>query len=308
MATEVGPGGPDGSRAGPGTASVQVRPLDRIFALYLAVTGLPLLLPSAGTAGILLLGAHIAGIGLVLGWTPARQLRASVGERWPRLARIVHDWYALAFVPALYTELGFLNTVVHGGRYYDPAIQSIEAAIFGLQPSVELAARLPYLALSELFHLGYLSYYVIVYVPVLVLYLTRRYAAFRTMMFGLLATFFVHYIWYTYFPVQGPRYLFPAPAPSVHAGPLYRLTHWILETGSSRGSAFPSSHMAVVVAVTVLARRVAPRMSWPVAVCAAGVALGAVYGGFHYAVDIVAGAALGGVVAWWAPELERRLS
>ena len=44
------------------------------------------------------------------------------------------------------------------------------------------------------------------------------------------------------------------------------------------------------------------RVGWIVAVLTVGLSIGAVYGGFHYAVDIVAGALVGlslAGVAWW---------
>jgi membrane-associated phospholipid phosphatase len=70
--------------------------------------------------------------------------------------------------------------------------------------------------------------------------------------------------------------------------------------------------MAVSVAQVVLAIRWQPRLAPVLAVVAVLVGLGAVYGGFHYGVDILAGGALGAAlgtsVVWWfgAPLQETR--
>ena len=74
-------------------------------------------------------------------------------------------------------------------------------------------------------------------------------------------------------------------------------SRWILAAGSSRGAAFPSSHMAVTVAQTVMAFRWQPKLGAILALVSLLVGVGAVYGGFHYGVDMIAGALLGLVVA-----------
>src|SRR5690606_19851180 len=113
----------------------------------------------------------------------------------------------------------------------------------------------------------------------------------------------VSYLFFIYFPVQGPRYLFPPPGGGLEVGPAYRLAHRVLEAGSSQGAAFPSSHVAVATAQTALVARLLPRLLPAVALLSAGLAAGAVYGGFHYATDVVAGLALAVVLVLAAPRI-----
>ncbi len=311
MATEApepteGTTGLDNAEVAP--EQIGTRPVDRLVALYLVAAGIPLLLPPLQPGGLVLLVAHLVGIALALGRGPAGRLRDDAARRRPRATRIAWDWYPVFLMPLLYRELEILNVAVHGGHYFDGLIQSLEAAVFASQPSLELSGTQTYLVLSEVLCVGYLSYYFIIYVPLLILYLTRRVEAFRAMMFGLMLTFFAHYLWFIYFPVQGPWFILDRPAAAVADGPACRLVEAILDAGASRGAAFPSSHLGVAVAVAVIARRVAPGMVWPVALSALGIALGAVWGGQHYAVDMVAGAVLGGLVGWYAPSLRRRLA
>jgi membrane-associated phospholipid phosphatase len=76
-----------------------------------------------------------------------------------------------------------------------------------------------------------------------------------------------------------------------------RLAVAILASGSSRGAAFPSSHMAISAAQAVIAWRWQPRVGAVLSIVALLVGLGAVYGGFHYGADMVAGAVIGLVIA-----------
>jgi membrane-associated phospholipid phosphatase len=98
------------------------------------------------------------------------------------------------------------------------------------------------------------------------------------------------------FPVEGPRYAWGAPT-GVPGGAVRSFSLAVLERGSSRGTAFPSSHAAVAVAQSIVALRYQRRVGIVVSVTSVLLMIGAVYGGFHYAIDIVAGAAIGAVAS-----------
>ncbi len=293
-------GDPEGARAR--------RAMDGLFALYLPVAGVALAFPQRPRAWPALALLHVLGAALALGIEPFGELERGVARRAPGVARVLHDWYPLAAMPLLYTELATLNVAVWGGRFFDTLIQGVEQAFFGTQPSYALSRALPYLALSEPLHASYLSYYFIIYGPPLLLYLLGRRGDFRRLVFPLMLTFFVHYLFFVYFPVQGPRYIFPAPGGVLAEGPVYRLAHRLLEAGSSRGAAFPSSHVAVSTAQVILVFRFLPRLGPLVALLALGLAFGAVYGGFHYATDAICGFILGVAVVLAAPAVERVLA
>ncbi len=79
-----------------------------------------------------------------------------------------------------------------------------------------------------------------------------------------------------------PPLRFPEPEPLVH----------VPDTGS-----FPSGHAATSFAGATILALAFPRLAVPLYVLAAAVAFSRVYVGVHYPLDIVAGAALGVVVA-----------
>lgn len=278
--------------------------MDRLLGGYFLVTALVLLFPHRPSAWPLLLTAHLLlGALLLAGW-PTR-----VRARWDHpVVRALTLWYPLLIMPAMYWELPMLAASIWDGRFFDGIVMGWEEVLFGGHPSATMARRWDLLPLSELLHLAYLAYYPVIYVLPAVLYLRGPADAFRATIFALMLGFTTSYIAFTLFPVQGPRYLFPAPGGDLSAGWLYRLTHTILETGSSQGAAFPSAHAAIAAIQTANALRYMPRAAPLLGVVTIGICVAAVYGGFHYAVDVVAGVALGGVVGWLAPAVRRRLS
>ena len=281
--------------------------LRRLFALYLFLSGIALLFPHRPRAWLVLLVLHVFGIVLLLGIGPAPIGPAWIAGRFPRAARWLGDWYTLLIMPLLYTELAVLNKAVHNGRYFDDTILAIEEQVFGGQPSREWAASFPYLPLSEFLHFSYIAYYLIIYGPFLIWYLRGRTDAHQRAAFTLMLTFFAHYVFFIYFPVQGPRYLFEAPAGVIANGFFYQLAHQILEAGSSQGAAFPSSHVGVSFTQTALTFVLLKRWAPIVLVLSIGLAVGAVYAGFHYATDAAVGLVYGLLLFVVAPALARAL-
>lgn len=283
-------------------------PTDRLIAIYAAVSATALAFPHRPAIWPALLALHVAAIAIGLGWSPVQRAWHAAGRRLPRFLAGVHDWYPLVLVPPLYSELQILNRSVWGGVYFDDIVQGWEQAIFGTQPSRAFAATFPYLPLSELLHFGYLSYYLLIVGPPLLIWLSGRRDAFRAAVFALMLTYAAFYMFFIWFPVLGPRYLFAEPGGALARGPFYRLAHVVLETGSSAGAAFPSSHVGIAVAQTIVAWRLIPRWWILFAFFTACLVPGTVYGGFHYAIDAVVGVLLGVACVTVAFPLYRRLT
>lgn len=294
-------------------------PVDVLLAGYLGVTG-ALALGSLSPVGAGLAAAHAAAIWILLGpvgrLDPAALARGApaAGASYPEsarpvpprthVARFVRVAYPVLLTPLLYTELELLNQLYVQG-YMDSLVQGWEEAAFGAQLSVLWAERQPWRWLSELMHLGYFSYYLLIPVSAVVVYRRGGQGELHrfTMITGL--AFFVCYVIFVVFPVTGPRYLYEQLEGTPARALLFDAVHAVAQGGSSKGTAFPSSHVAATVAAWLACRRVARRWYWIAAPFVLLLTLGTVYGRFHYAVDAVAGVvvALG---AWkLAPVLTR---
>jgi membrane-associated phospholipid phosphatase len=267
----------------------KLSPLDRTTLAYVGVASVftswrwPSGLPAAGLllSGLALLGLTAAVL------APRARRSGPVG-------RFLAEFYPLIATVALYTHVGLLNSA--RGVAHDALVQGWEAAVFGSQPSLEWIRSWPRPAWSNLMHAAYLSYYAILAGAPGVLWLAGRREAARRTLLLMMSTFYVCYLIFLLFPVAGPRYLFPLADNEAAAAPLAVFTHRLVAGGSAWGTAFPSSHVAVAVVAAWCSWTVLRPLGAVLIPAAILLALGTVYGQFHYAVDALAGAVLGALV------------
>lgn len=204
-----------------------------------------------------------------------------------RVGRFLGDWYPMLLLPALYGEIGVLT--VSAGFQNDLLIQRLEGWVFGSQISYRWIRESPNAVFSWVLHACYLAYYPILYASPLGLWLAGRRDASRHTIFAVMATFYLCYVVFLFFPVAGPRYAFDsAHNLATEVGPA-RFAAWLLDRGDSWGAAFPSSHVAASVVATGMALRYRRGLGLVLLPFTAGLTLAVVYGQFHYAVDALAG-------------------
>lgn len=194
----------------------------------------------------------------------------------------------------------------------DHVFASADAALFGCQPSVSFSAHMPEKVWSELFHMGYFSYYPLIALTVLAPLFTRR-ELFAPTAFTVLTAFLLYYTIYLFLPVAGPQYYFHAVGSDLilsghfpHLGDYFRyhtelasspgadgLFRTLVEATQASGerptAAFPSSHVGMSTVMLVLLWRNRHSLFWCalpfyVLLCCATVYIQA-----HYLVDVFAG-------------------
>jgi membrane-associated phospholipid phosphatase len=227
----------------------------------------------------LLLMAHVLLVALVL-LAPRARVAGPVG-------RFLGDWYPMLLLAALYGEIGVLT--LDAGFQNDLPIQRLEEWMFGSQVAYRWIREMPNPALSWILHACYLAYYPILYASPLGLWLAGRRDAARHTIFAVMATFYLCYIAFLFFPVAGPRYAFDAAHNAATDVWPARFAQWLLDKGDSWGAAFPSSHVAASVVATGMALRYRRPLGLVLLPFTAGLILAVVYGQFHYAVDATAG-------------------
>jgi membrane-associated phospholipid phosphatase len=254
------------------------------LAIYLTLVTWPIGRHTSASGVALPIAIHLT----ILAYT-LLLLAAPVRVRRPAL-----DWLTLTIGPLMYIELRWIIAGL-GAPHRDAVVVGWEHALFPSDPSATLAPRLHVPWVSELLHLAYASYYLLVYLPPIALYVRGRRDAFVSTMLALTVVYGVCFITYALFPVDGPRYLVGAAA--APEGPIRSFVLTLLDRGSSRGTAFPSSHVAASVVSSLCALRHQRLVGIAVSVMTAALTLATVYGGFHYAVDALVGVILGGL-AW----------
>ena len=266
------------------TADRQVRLAGTLAAAYLVAGTIPMALYARNTGDAVPLIAHLAAL---LACT------VLLTTAWSALA-VARDWLPLALGPYLYVELRWLITGA-GQPHADARVIQWERALFPGDLSATWAVQMPVRWISEALHIAYASYYLLVYLPPALLYLRGRRDAFATTLLALAIVYGICFTTYLFFPVDGPRFLVgPAAAPD---GPMRTFVLHLLQAGSSRGTAFPSSHVAASVVASLCALRFQPPVGVAVSLFTIGLTLGTVYGGYHYAVDALVGVIVG-LVAW----------
>ncbi len=260
------------------------QPADLVFLAYVAFSGLFILLFGWGLsrglqAGLIFMHAAMLGAGYIF---CQRALRA------PSLGGLIRDAYPLLFVTPLYWELRYLAQFFADG-YNDAAILRLEEALFGQQLALTFSQQFPYLWLSELFHMFYGLYWAMLPLAVGALYLRKQYSGFRELVYVELVVFFGCYLFYIFYPVAGPFYQFDQIGGHLADGFFYRAIRWVLADGGSMGAAFPSSHVAVAVAILLVTWRHDRAIFAGMLPLVIGLTVGTVYGRFHYGIDALSG-------------------
>ena len=264
-------------------------PYDWVAIGYLALTGVLILIFHKNVARW-----HLYLLTRAL-WLAGIISLTFINERMPFPLQFLRDWYPLSTIAIFYFEMGKLTQMVFQ-QYFDETVIHWEKRVFKGMPSLELSDRFPSTILSEILHLCYFSYYIIAVFLAAWLYFKGRIDPFQETVFAETLTFNLSLLCYPFLPATGPRYLFEKIQGKLSKGFFFKLTHSIVSRGSSKGTAFPSSHVSLSLIVLLYAHRYDSTAFLILLPMCIGLTLGTVYGRFHYAIDALVGAVLAGIV------------
>jgi membrane-associated phospholipid phosphatase len=224
-----------------------------------------------------------------------------------RLGQALHVLYPIFLLLPFYSEIGLLNAQLAPETVYanDAVIQSWEDVFFRGQVSYSWIRDHPSVFWSGLLHLAYFSYYPIVIFPPILLVLRGRPTDARAVVFAIMMAFVVCYMFFVLYPVAGPNYTFEHPTGPVREVWSAKLVYGILAGGSAFGTAFPSSHVAASTAATVALWHAWKRVGVGVTLPLLLLTVGTVYCQMHYAIDAIAGLAVGLVAPVVAVRIEK---
>jgi len=184
--------------------------------------------------------------------------------------------------------------------------------LFGCQPSIVFSQLVPQKIWSELFYMGYFSYYPLIVGTAIAPLLTCR-EKFETTAFIILAGFFLYYIIYLFLPVAGPQYYFQAVgtniisaghfpalgdyfryhqelAPSTGQPGFFRdLVEATQAQGERPTAAFPSSHVGMSTILMFLLWRNHRYYALIAAPFYVLLCMATVYIQAHYLIDVIGG-------------------
>jgi membrane-associated phospholipid phosphatase len=223
----------------------------------------------------------------------------------------------LAFVRSFYPVLLFLyffestsatNKVLFH-NWLDPFFLNIDKRIFGYLPSMQWAIRYDNPWLREWLYFSYFSYYLMIMGLPLLFYLKRR-KAMDEMVYVLSSVFYFCYFIYSWLPVIGGRYIPEAmELTRQSAGGVFTSAMAFIYTHSPHlGGAFPSSHIAIALVLSLLAWEHFTKLGYLLLFITFFLAVATVYCHYHWFIDAVFGVITGLAGFLAARYLFRKLS
>ena len=235
-----------------------------------------------------------------------------------RLLMFARILVQMLFLGWWYPDTYELNRVLPN---LDHLFATWEQSLFGCQPALVFAQKVPFGWFSELMCLGYVSYFPLMLI-VYLYYFFQRYREFQMAAFVMLGSFFAYYVIFILLPVTGPQFYYLAvgtekiaegvfpnlgdwflthsermAAPGWSEGFWYHMLDLTHDAGERPTAAFPSSHVGVTTVVMLLALRTRCRgliftvLPFYVLMC-----FSTVYILAHYAIDAMAGLLTGTVL------------
>jgi len=201
--------------------------------------------------------------------------------------------YPVLLFGLFYRSMGGMVFLFSDG-FFDWQLTTFEHMILGVNPTLYIDQHLLSVRLNELFSLCYLSYYLMVPGLFIVLYVRKEYDFIRRALTAICLAFFLSYVMFILYPIEGPRFHFANEFIHDVAGPLFRpLTEFVITNGAFHGGCMPSSHVAVALVVMFYGFRLSRAAGLALLPVTVGLAIGTVWGRYHYVSDVVAGAAIG---------------
>lgn len=247
-----------------------------------------------------------------------------------RLTMFLRIAVQMVFLSWWYPDTYELNRILPN---LDHMFAGCEQAVFGCQPALLFAQKVPWGWFSELMCMGYISYFPMMTI-LLIYYFFYRYNEFLKAAFVLLGAFFIFYVIFIFLPVTGPQFYYLAVGPEkIAAGVFPNLGDWflthsermavpgwtdgffyhILEMAHNAGerptAAFPSSHVGITTVVMLLAHHAHCRklvlgmLPFYILMC-----LSTVYILAHYAIDALTGLFTGVVLYFVLIRLSKRFT
>jgi membrane-associated phospholipid phosphatase len=275
---------------------------ERLLAAYLIYTSaLALAFPLDGGQRARVLAAN----GVVLLVYAA--LRAASRRSKGGLITVLRDWAPLAVMILCYHEMGWFARAqsTHALETVWVAWDRTLLYGWGLKAAIESLGGVAVAVLE----LAYLLVYALPVFMMAMIYGHRRQDRADEYLTIYILGLCLAYGQFPFWPSEPPRTVFPGQDLPDIITPIRRFTLWMLSSQGIHTSVFPSAHVSGAVAAALAARRIFRDKPWlrrGVPVYAALVTVATVYGRYHYAVDAVAGIAVGAAAYTVAAVLLKR--
>lgn len=207
---------------------------------------------------------------------------------WPARAAAT-----VAVLHALYFTAGNLGLELTTRRWDEP-LAGLDGLLLGVSPAYR---ETPGGAAGfEFFCLAYILFLPFIYSAIAAGCFSGSARARGDFLAGLALVYALSLPWHILLPAQGPRVLRPERfAGLMNSGVFHQMTLWLIERAGGPHGAFPSLHVGASSYCCFFELRHRPRVGWCYLPFVVLVALSGMLTGYHYAVDILAGAVIAGL-------------
>jgi membrane-associated phospholipid phosphatase len=263
--------------------------VDKATFVYLAVLSLLILMFHASLPNWWLYLIFNLGVCLAI-----LLIANSLNNKANRLMFFFRHWYPLVFFILLYEGTRPLIHMIFP-HSFDPLVNRLELALFGIYPTVWMQ-KFICLGLNEFLMFSYSFYYFLLVVLGAGLFIKHKITQFDSLLFTSAVAYYISYLGFILFPVEGPRFaLWANHQLEINGGFFTSLAQGLIERAGMQGGAMPSSHVAVALVVLVYANRHHRFLYWVLSPLVISLFLATVYGRFHYVSDVAAGLLVGGI-------------
>ncbi|MBN1533770.1 MAG: phosphatase PAP2 family protein [Spirochaetes bacterium] len=234
-----------------------------------------------------------------------------LGESNSKAALFVRIFYVQLLCGFFFKESIVLSQLFSGGASYDALFASADHFLFGMQPSITFHQSVPESPLlTEIFFMGYFFFYPLVTVGWWWLFFRGRIEEAVRSLQIVTVSFYIHYLFYIFFPVMGPKYYFMELYVKWYDRfDGYLITDFmkgVFNNMDLGGAAFPSSHVAISLVSLGLNFKYNRPLAWAFLPFTMMLYLSTVFLYAHYAVDVIGGLCTGFLCLVGVPRLVDR--
>ncbi len=255
---------------------------DFIILIFLVLSGIIIIYGKEKTEHFsMLIAARIAAFAIVFILIKLDTIHNS------KIISFLRHFYPLLFTSYFYGETGYYNNIFFADL--DELFVQLEQSIFGFQPSLLFSLKYSSFWFNELMFFSYFSYYLIVIVPPLIIYLKKR-DEFERLFFIIVFSFYAYYLFFVFIPVVGPQFYFAGEhAQITHSGLFGKVVKYIQDAGETPTGAFPSSHVGLSWIILLISAKTYKKLLITIFPLALLICFSTVYIKAHYLIDIIAG-------------------
>ena len=220
-------------------------------------------------------------------------LPLTLDESKGRLSAFFRLMYAAMLFGIFYRATGGTMFLIFD-HFFDYQLVAFETSLYGMEPTLYIDYFLLSPWLNEIFSFCYFCYYLMIPVFLIALFVKKDYGVIKKYLTAAAITYAVSFLIYFLYPIEGPRWHFEGQYLNTIDGYFFRhLVEMIIAGGAVHGGCMPSSHIAIALVIMMFCLKHYRVWGWILFIINIGLAIGTVWGRFHYVTDVYVGIAIG---------------